>query len=48
MRDCLDIRILVSLFPEKIIRDLGLRLECDAVHGSFTPYLKTGRTTVCY
>src|SRR5205085_5588917 len=35
---------LVSLFPEKIIRDLGLNLELRRrVTGSFTPYLKNGR-----
>src|SRR5256714_3795047 len=32
---------LVSLFPEKIIRDLGLRLELRRrTTGSFTPYVK--------
>src|SRR5881394_1483996 len=32
---------LVSLFPEKIIRDLGLRLELRRrATGSFTPYVK--------
>src|SRR5438045_7941006 len=32
---------LVSLFPEKIIRDLGLKLELRRrATGSFTPYLK--------
>ncbi|HMJ05035.1 MAG TPA: NAD(P)/FAD-dependent oxidoreductase [Chthoniobacterales bacterium] len=35
---------LVSLFPEKIIRDLGLTLELRRrTTGSFTPYLKDGR-----
>ena len=35
---------LVSLFPEKIIRDLGLNLELRRrVTGSFTPYIKSGR-----
>jgi phytoene dehydrogenase-like protein len=35
---------LVSLFPEKIIRDLGLNLELRRrTTGSFTPYLKDGR-----
>jgi phytoene dehydrogenase-like protein len=35
---------LVSLFPEKIIRDLGLKLELRRrVTGSFTPYIKSGR-----
>lgn len=35
---------LVSLFPEKIIRDLGLRLELRRrATGSFTPYVKNGR-----
>src|SRR5213078_2441592 len=35
---------LVSLFPEKIIRDLGLRLELrQRATGSFTPYIKRGR-----
>src|ERR1700716_2072709 len=33
---------LVSLFPEKIIRDLGLKLV-RRVTGSFTPYVRTGR-----
>src|ERR1700716_819949 len=34
---------LVSLFPEKIIRDLGLNLELRRrATGSFTPYLKDG------
>ncbi len=34
---------LVSLFPEKIIRDLGLNLELRRrATGSFTPYLKNG------
>src|SRR5712672_3032174 len=34
---------LVSLFPEKIIRDLGLNLELRRrATGSFTPYLKYG------
>jgi phytoene dehydrogenase-like protein len=34
---------LVSLFPEKIIRDLGLKLELRRrATGSFTPYLKSG------
>jgi phytoene dehydrogenase-like protein len=35
---------LVSLFPEKIIRDLGLKLELRRrATGSFTPYLREGR-----
>jgi len=35
---------LVSLFPEKIIRDLGLKLELRRrATGSFTPYLKDGK-----
>src|ERR1700736_2034783 len=35
---------LVSLFPEKIIRDLGLKLELRRrTTGSFTPYIKRGR-----
>jgi phytoene dehydrogenase-like protein len=35
---------LVSLFPEKIIRDLDLRLELRRrATGSFTPYVKDGR-----
>src|SRR5438876_1916997 len=35
---------LVSLFPEKIIRDLGLNLELRRrATGSFTPYAKNGR-----
>jgi phytoene dehydrogenase-like protein len=35
---------LVSLFPEKIIRDLGLNLELRRrTTGSFTPYVKDGR-----
>src|ERR1700746_4112260 len=35
---------LVSLFPEKIIRDLGLKLELRRREtGSFTPYIKSGR-----
>src|SRR5438876_1461242 len=34
---------LVSLFPEKIIRDLGLHLELRRrATGSFTPYIKSG------
>src|SRR5207253_2909069 len=34
---------LVSLFPEKIIRDLGLRLELRTrATASFTPYLRNG------
>jgi phytoene dehydrogenase-like protein len=34
---------LVSLFPEKIIRDLGLRMELRRrATGSFTPYVKDG------
>src|SRR5215469_8217088 len=34
---------LVSLFPEKIIRDLGLRLELRRrATGSFTPYRQNG------
>src|SRR3989442_6894434 len=35
---------LVSLLPEKIIRDLGLQLELRRrATGSFTPYIKSGR-----
>src|SRR5947209_18275377 len=35
---------LVSLFPEKIIRDLGLRLELRRrATGSFTPYRQNDR-----
>jgi len=35
---------LVSLFPEKIIRDLGLRLELRSrATASFTPYLRHGK-----
>jgi phytoene dehydrogenase-like protein len=35
---------LVSLFPEKIVRDLGLKLELrHRATGSFTPYIKSGR-----
>src|ERR1700726_5315989 len=35
---------LVSLFPEKIIRDLGLKLELRRrATASFMPYLKSGR-----
>ena len=35
---------LVSLFPQKIIRDLGLNLELRRrATGSFTPYIKSGR-----
>ncbi len=35
---------LVSLFPEKIIRDLGLKLDLRRrATGSFTPYVKNGR-----
>ena len=35
---------LVSLFPEKIIRDLGLKLELRRrATASFTPYIKSGR-----
>ena len=35
---------LVSLFPEKIIRDLGLNLELRRrATGSFTPYLRNGQ-----
>ena len=35
---------LVSLFPEKIIRDLGLKLELRRrATGSFTPYRKNGQ-----
>src|ERR1700724_3922641 len=34
---------LVSLFPEKMIRDLGLKLELRRrATGSFTPYIKSG------
>src|SRR5580765_4789319 len=36
---------LVSLFPEKIIRDLGLDLELRRrTVASFTPYVKDGRS----
>ena len=35
---------LVSLFPEKIIRELGLNLDLRSrATGSFTPYVKNGR-----
>lgn len=35
---------LVSLFPDKIIRDLGLKLELRRrTTGSFTPYLRDGK-----
>ena len=35
---------LVSLFPEKIIRDLGLKLELRRrTTGSFTPFVKSGK-----
>src|SRR2546429_1393101 len=35
---------LVSLFPEKIIRDLGLRLELRRrATGTLNPYIKSGR-----
>ncbi|MDQ6939062.1 MAG: FAD-dependent oxidoreductase, partial [Verrucomicrobiota bacterium] len=35
---------LVSLFPEKIMRDLGLKLDLRRrATGSFTPYVKNGR-----
>src|SRR5213082_3443128 len=35
---------LVSLFPEKIIRDLGLNLELRRrATGSFTPYIRNGK-----
>src|SRR6266404_5614562 len=35
---------LVSLLPEKIIRDLGLKLELRRrATGSFTPYIKSGQ-----
>src|SRR3954466_8659530 len=35
---------LVSLFPEKIISDLGLNLELRRrAPGSFTPYVRNGR-----
>src|SRR5260370_9038746 len=35
---------LVSLFPEKIIRDLELKLELRRrATGSFTPYIKSGQ-----
>src|SRR5256714_14247551 len=35
---------LVGLFPEKIIRDLGLNLELRRrTTGSFTPYVRDGR-----
>src|SRR5436190_23174056 len=37
----------VSLFPEKIIRDLGLNLELRRrVTGSFTSYVKNGKYNV--
>ncbi len=37
---------LVSLFPEKIIRDLGLNLELRRRQiASYTPYAKNGRRT---
>src|SRR5947209_19642554 len=35
---------LVSLFTEKIVRELGLKLELRRrATGSFTPYIKSGR-----
>src|SRR3954468_24468029 len=35
---------LVSLFPEKIIRDLGLKLKLKRrATGSFTPYVENGK-----
>ncbi len=35
---------LVSLFPEKIIRDLGLKIDLRRrTTGSFTPYFRNGR-----
>src|SRR3954467_8818184 len=35
---------LVSLFPEKIIRDLGLKMELRRrTTGSFTPYVRQGK-----
>src|SRR5437660_2974201 len=35
---------LVSLFPDKIIRDLGLNLKLRRrATGSFTPYIKSGQ-----
>src|SRR6184192_4722580 len=35
---------LVSLFPQKIIRDLGLNLELRRrATGSFTPYIRNGK-----
>src|ERR671929_604215 len=35
---------LVSLFPEKILRDLGLKLELRRrTTGSFTPFVKAGQ-----
>src|ERR1043165_4247038 len=35
---------LVSLFPDKIVRDLGLKLELRRrATGSFTPYIKDGK-----
>src|SRR6266851_1900799 len=35
---------LVSLFPEKIVRDLGLKLELRRrATASFTPYIKNGQ-----
>src|SRR6516225_11464554 len=34
---------LVSLFPERIVRELGLKLELRRrATGSFTPYIKSG------
>src|SRR5246127_4417847 len=37
---------LVSLFPEKIIRDLGLKVELRRrATASFTPYAKNGHPT---
>src|SRR5256714_3505735 len=38
---------LVSLFPEKIIRDLGMKLELRRrTTGSFTPYVRDGKQGV--
>ena len=43
-RDCRGMSYLVSLFPEKIIRDLGLNLELRRrAIASFTPYVNHGQ-----